>query len=194
MNTSVSTENEINPMIKAKRQLMYWAFASILIFFGGLISYYLVMHRNSNWMVFELPNIFLISTAILLVSSFSLSYAQIQAKKNQFTSVKLGILLTFILGLIFVFLQMKGWKEMFSQGIFFAGKSANISGSIVYVITFLHFLHLCGGLLAILFSLFKSMRNKYTADNYHGLSLVSLYWHFMDILWLVLFLFLFFNR
>lgn len=194
MDTLTDNNYEINTMAKAKRQLMYWAFASILIFFGGLISYYLVMHRNSNWLQFELPNLFLISTAILLCSSFSLSYAQILVKKNNFSGVSLGIGITLVLGIVFVILQFKAWGQLFEQGIVFAGKSANISGSILYVITFIHFLHLAGGLLALLFSFFKSLRKRYTADNFNGLSLVSLYWHFMDILWLMLFLFLFFNR
>jgi cytochrome c oxidase subunit 3 len=131
---------------------------------------------------------------VIVLSSVTLMLAQQAVKKNNFNIVKWGILATIFLGIIFGIIQFKAWSFLIEQKIFFAGKNANISGSIVYVITFLHFLHVSAGLLALVVSYVKSLKNKYTADNYLGLTLTSLFWHFLDILWVFLFLFLIFNR
>jgi cytochrome c oxidase subunit 3 len=120
--------------------------------------------------------------------------SQQAVKKNNFNLVKWGILATIILGVVFGIIQFEAWTYLIEQKIFFAGKNANISGSIVYVITFIHFLHVAAGLLALIISFVKSLKNKYTAENYLGLTLTSLFWHFLDILWVFLFLFLIFNR
>jgi cytochrome c oxidase subunit 3 len=179
---------------KTKKSMLFWAMGSMFIFFSGFCSYYMVMNGNSNWLVYELPNLFYISTAVIVMSSVTLMLAQQAVKKNSFNVVKLAILSTILLGVIFGIIQFKAWAYLIEQKIFFAGKNANISGSIVYVITFMHFLHVAAGLLALIVSYFKSLKNKYTADNYLGLTLTSLFWHFLDILWLFLFLFLIFNR
>lgn len=179
---------------KTKKSMLYWAMGSMFIFFSGFCSYYMVMNGNSNWLVFELPDLFYISTAVIVMSSVTLMLAQQAVKKNNFNVVKWGVLATIILGVVFGIIQFKAWAYLIQQNIFFSGKNANISGSIVYVITFMHFLHVAAGLLALLVSFFKSLKNKYTADDYLGLSLTSLFWHFLDILWLFLFLFLIFNR
>jgi cytochrome c oxidase subunit 3 len=179
---------------KTKKSMLFWAMGSMFIFFSGFCSYYMVMNGNSNWLVYELPDLFYISTAVIVLSSVTLMLAQQAVKKNNFNIVKWGILATIFLGIIFGIIQFKAWSFLIEQKIFFAGKNANISGSIVYVITFLHFLHVAAGLLALVVSYVKSLKNKYTADNYLGLTLTSLFWHFLDILWVFLFLFLIFNR
>jgi cytochrome c oxidase subunit 3 len=179
---------------KTKKSMLFWAMGSMFIFFSGFCSYYMVMNGNSNWLVYELPDLFYISTAVIVLSSVTLMLSQQAVKKNNFNIVKLGILTTIILGVVFGIIQFKAWKYLIEQNIFFAGKNANISGSIVYVITFMHFLHVAAGLLALIVSFVKALKNKYTADNYLGLTLTSLFWHFLDVLWVFLFLFLIFNR
>jgi cytochrome c oxidase subunit 3 len=179
---------------KTKKSMLFWAMGSMFIFFSGFCSYYMVMNGNSNWLVYELPDLFYISTAVIVLSSITLMLSQQAVKKNSFNVVKFGILATIILGVFFGIIQFKAWTYLIEQNIFFAGKNANISGSIVYVITFLHFLHVAAGLLALIVSFVKALKNKYTADNYLGLTLTSLFWHFLDVLWVFLFLFLIFNR
>ncbi len=179
---------------KTKKSMLFWAMGSMFIFFSGFCSYYMVMNGNSNWLVYELPDLFYISTAVIILSSITLMISQQAVKKNNFNLVKWGILATIILGVVFGIIQFQAWTYLIEQKIFFAGKNANISGSIVYVITFIHFLHVAAGLLALIISFVKSLKNKYTAENYLGLTLTSLFWHFLDILWVFLFLFLIFNR
>ena len=179
---------------KAKMGMLYWAMASMTIFFGAFCSYYLVMMGNGNWLKFELPDIFFISSITIILSSLALIYAHQSVKKNNFKGIKTGVVISFLLGLIFCYLQVDGWKWLYSQNIVFGGKYANVSGSIMYVITFLHFLHVLFGLIALLWTGINSFRNKYSAESHLGLSLAIAFWHFLDILWIVLFLFLLFNR
>lgn len=179
---------------KSRKMLLYWAIGSMVIFFSGFCSYYMVMRGNGNWLVFELPDLFYISTAVIIASSLTLVVAQNAVKKNNSSMVMYGILGTLILGLVFSVLQFKAWGQLMDNNIFFSGKNSNISGSIVYVITFLHFLHVAAGLFALVISMFKATKNRYSSENYLGLSLTAIFWHFLGILWLFLFLFLIFNR
>ena len=179
---------------KARKGLMYWSMASMSIFFGAFLSYYMVMLGNSNWLIFELPDIFLISTAVIVTSSITLILAKNAVKKNNFKVVSLGLLATLILGIAFCFLQLSAWSYLIAHGIVFAGKTSNVSGSIMYVITFLHFVHIIAGLIALSYTFFRATKHRYTAASHLGFSLCSIFWHFLDILWVVLFLFLYFNR
>src|ERR1700740_3428096 len=194
MNTEIIKSDEQRVHEKSRKALLYWSICSMSIFFSGFVSYYMVMVGNSNWLVFELPDLFYVSTSVIVASSLTLFLAQNAAKKNNFNMVTIGLFATFILGLVFCFLQWKSWSYLASNNIFFSGKNSNISGSILYVITFLHFVHILFGLIALLISLFKATQKRYNASNYLGLSLTSIFWHFLDILWVVLFLFLVFNR
>lgn len=181
-------------MANAKKQLLYWSMASIVIFFGAFCSYYLVMHGNSNWLTFNLPALFYVSTAIIILSSVTMYWAQQAVKKNNMAAVKQAMLLTLLLGFAFCFSQIQAWKVLYSSGIVFAGKQSSIAGGILYVITSMHFLHIVAGIIALFVTWIKSTKNKYTAENHLGLSLCGIFWHFLDILWVILFLFLYLFR
>ena len=116
------------------------------------------------------------------------------AKNNNNKGTVIGLLATFVLGLLFAYFQYSGWGELYSKNIVFGGKSSNASGSFLYLITFLHLLHLFAGLISLLVTLKNSIKGKYNAENTLGLELCSIYWHFLDILWVYLFLFLYYIR
>lgn len=179
---------------KTRKSLLYWAIGSMVIFFSGFCSAYIVMMGNGNWLVFELPDLFYISTAVIIASSVSMYVAQRAVKTNNYKQVTAGLAITLLLGLVFCFLQFKSWSSLISNNIFFAGKGSNVAGSFMYVITFFHFLHIIFGLIALLVSFIKSTKNRYNTANYLGLTLTGIFWHFLDILWVVLFLFLVLNR
>ncbi|MFL5752752.1 MAG: heme-copper oxidase subunit III [Bacteroidia bacterium] len=179
---------------KSRKGLLYWSLASMSIFFGAFLSYYMVMLGNSNWLIYELPDLFLISTAVIVTSSITLILARNAVKKNDFKVVSITLLSTLILGIAFCFIQLNAWSFLISKGIYFSGSKSNVSGSIMYVITFLHFVHIIAGLIALSYTFFRSLKHRYTAQFHLGLSLCSIFWHFLDILWVVLFLFLYFNR
>jgi len=179
---------------KASKPLLWVGILSIVMLFAGLTSAYVVRADNGNWLIFNLPNAFYLSTAVIITSSITLFYALQMAKKNNKSGMVIGLLATFILGLVFTFLQFQGYGELLSKQIVFAGKSANASGSFLYLLTFLHLLHLFAGLITLLVTLKNAMKGKYNAENTLGLELCSIYWHFLDILWVYLFLFLYYIR
>ena len=179
---------------KSAKALLWLGIVSIVMLFAGLTSAYIVRADNGNWRMFDLPNVFFISTAIIITSSFSLVMAVVSAKKNNYGGVKLGVLITFLLGIAFCIAQIMGWGALFKSGIVFAGKFSNASGSFLYVLTGVHMVHLFAGLISLLWVLINSLRNKYDSGNLLGIELCSIYWHFLDVLWVYLFLFLYFIR
>jgi cytochrome c oxidase subunit 3 len=179
---------------KASKPLLWVGILSIVMLFAGLTSAYVVRADNGNWLLFNLPNAFYLSTAVIVTSSITLFFAFQMAKKNNQKGIIIGLLATFVLGLLFAYLQYAGWSELYSKHIVFGGKSSNASGSFLYLITFLHLLHLFAGLISLLVTLKNSIQGKYNAQNTLGLELCSIYWHFLDILWVYLFLFLYYIR
>jgi cytochrome c oxidase subunit III len=179
---------------KASKPLLWIGIVSMIMFWSGLTSAYIVRADNGNWLIFNVPSVFIISTAVIITSSLTMFYAYLSAKKNNYSQVTLGLLLTLILGFVFIYCQYSGWLELFSKGIVFGGKSSNASGSFFILFVWAHWAHLVGGIISLTITLFKSLKKEYNAENRLGLELCSIYWHFLDILWVYLFLFLYFIR
>lgn len=175
---------------KAAKPLLYIAMGSMVMLFAALLSAYVVSMSEAKWLKFNLPNSFWFGTAALLISSVTINISLEGAKKNNFKNVKIGALLTLFLGLLFVLFQVLGWEELVEQKIFFAGKQSSASGSFLYALTGLHLLHLIAGIITLCVVVFKSFKNKYTSDNLLGLQLAAIFWHFLDLLWFALFIFL----
>jgi cytochrome c oxidase subunit III len=114
-------------------------------------------------------------------------WAFLSAKKNQIGTLKIAITITSILGAAFCYTQLLGWREMVSIGVYLTG---NPSGSFVYVISLVHALHLFGGLVFLAIVLVKSFQLKVHSQNMLSIELCAMYWHFLDLLWLYLFIFL----
>jgi cytochrome c oxidase subunit 3 len=116
--------------------------------------------------------------------------ASLFTKKANRVMATIFIFSTLILGIIFTYLQWEGWKELIRNDIYPADpRTKNNSGSLFYVITALHLAHLIGGLIALLVTGIRSAAGKYHPKSHTGLKLSSMYWHFLDGLWLYLFLF-----
>ena len=179
---------------KASKPLLWLGIFSMVMFWAGLTSAYVVRADNGNWLIFNVPSVFIISTAVILTSSITMFYALNSAKKNNYSQVTMGLLLTLILGFVFIYCQYQGWKELFNNGIVLGGKKSNASGSFFILFVLAHWAHLIGGIISLTISLFKSLRKRYNAENTLGLELCSIYWHFLDILWVYLFLFLYYIR
>lgn len=205
MTTMTTTEPKVKPNENYKQELrearkktakpiLWIGIVSIVMLFAGLTSAYVVRADNGNWLLFNLPDMFYISTAVIITSSITLFLGLRAARQNNYSMTTLWVLITFLLGITFCFTQFAGWSELFQKGIVFAGKYSNASGSFLYVLTGLHMAHLAGGLISLLTVLVNSIRRKYNAENTLGLELCSIYWHFLDILWVYLFLFLLYIR
>lgn len=113
-------------------------------------------------------------------------FALMYVKRNKLNMVKTAVLVTLGLGLAFVFMQFYAWTILVKNGIYFVG---NPSGSFLYVLSGLHLVHLFGGIIAMIVIATKAILEKYTPQNYLGLQLGAIFWHFLDLLWVYLFLF-----
>jgi cytochrome c oxidase subunit III len=179
---------------KVAMPMLYLAMGSMVMLFAAFTSAYVVRQQKGDWMLFDMPRIFYISTAVILLSSVTMNWALSSAKKNDFAGLKRASGITLLLGIAFVFCQVMGWQVLYSQKIVFAGKYSNASGSFFYVLTLMHLLHLVGGIIALFVVWIKSTQQKYSSENLLGVRLSAIFWHFLDLLWIYLFLFLLFVR
>jgi len=173
---------------KTSKQLLWVGIAGISMFFAGLTSAYIVRKAEGNWQEFDMPVWFWYSTITIVISSILLIIAKRKIKENN--PILVWILATFFLGLLFTKFQFNGWQELVSQEIYLTGEGSNVAGSFLYVITLAHLVHLIGGLIALFVTSINAKREKYSSENYLGLEITSIYWHFLDILWLYIFFFL----
>ena len=172
---------------KASKQLLWIGIGSIVMFFAGLTSAYIVRKAEGNWLEFDIPIWFTISTIAVITSSATLWFALQNIKEDK--SATNFLMATLAIGLTFTFSQVQGWEDLVAKGVYLTGEGSNPSGSFIYVITLAHLLHLIGGLVALTITTLKSKLNYYSKDNYLGIELISIYWHFIGVLWLYLFLF-----
>ncbi len=189
--TNLIQESGQTRAINPKVFTMWLFIVSIIMLFAAFTSAYLVRRAEGNWTEFELPNLFWISTLVLILSSASMHFAYLAAKKDQFMVLKTSISITFVLGLLFLILQFYAWGQLVERNVYFVG---NPSGSFVYVFTGLHGIHLVSGLIVLLFALVAAFRLKINANALTQINICSIYWHFLDALWVYLFLFLVFNN
>lgn len=179
---------------KVAKNLLWLGIVGMVMLFGGFTSAYVVRHEKGDWLDFTIPTTFFISTAIIIVSSITMNWAVIAAKNDNLKNIKSAMLFTLLLGIGFVISQYLGWKNLVEQKVYFAGRESNASGSFFYMITFMHLLHLFGGIIAVIVVNFKALAEKYSSKDYLGIQLCAIYWHFLDALWIYLFLFLYLIR
>lgn len=173
---------------KALKQLLWIGMGSIGMFFAGLTSAYIVRKAEGNWVDFILPEWFVYSTIVIVISSLILIFATRRIKKNK--KIFSLIVLVFLLGGLFTFLQINGWKELTSMGVYLTGVGSNVAGSFLYILTLSHLVHLAGGLIALFVAAINIKTKKYNSKSFLGLEITAIYWHFLSVLWIYLFFFL----
>lgn len=161
--------------------------ASIVMMFAGLTSAYIVKRNQANWITFELPVMFWYSTAVIIISSVVLHLSNIAFKQREMAKYRTLVVVTLLLGILFVVLQAIGFKQLWLQGITL---TKNVSYSFLYVIVSLHTLHVLGGIAALVILFVKAYSNKVRNYNTVPLEVISTYWHFVDALWIYLLIFL----
>jgi cytochrome c oxidase subunit 3 len=175
---------------------MYLAiFGSSLLFLFILFVFLKKEFDNQNIRVPLLP-IFWVSTLFILASSASISWANRVFRNQKFQSYRISISITLLLGFLFLAAQLLGWQQLFDANITMANDTG---GSFIYILSGLHIAHTAGGVIALIVAVVDAWRNRKYVDsfvyavnppNQLRLKLISIYWHFVDILWLILFLFL----
>ncbi|RYU97509.1 cytochrome oxidase subunit III [Emticicia agri] len=175
-----------------KWKFMVWLFIiTIIMLFASQTSAYLVRRAEGNWVEFDIPQIFWFSTLVLLVSSVSMHFSLQAAKKNNQALLKTAVAITFIFGMTFLVMQYLGWQNLQQQGVFLKG---NPSGSFFYVFTGLHMAHLLIGLGILVATFIMAFRMKINSKNTLLVEVCATAWHFLDLLWVYLFVFLLYFR
>jgi len=187
-NTITQNTNETEPMIPTQKILLWIGLAGIIMFFAALMSGYIVRQAEGNWLVFEIPSMFYVSTVVILLSSITFEIAKKAIKKDDLKKTYQFLTFTLVLGLVFVICQFMGWNQLVANNIHFSG--GNPSESFFYAMSGLHLAHLSIGVISMLVTTYKAKKNRYSAKNHLGISLCAIYWHFLDFLWLILFVFL----
>jgi cytochrome c oxidase subunit 3 len=191
-NIELWQEEPQQPLAMHPKKFAVWLFiVSIIMIFAALTSAYLVRRAEGNWLEFELPAIFWINSAILLASSISMQWAYFSAKRDNLNALKVGMVLTVVLAIAFLVGQWYSWVALVDRQVFFVG---NPSGSFLYVLTGMHAFHLVTGLVFLLIILVASFQYKIHAKSMVRMEMCTTYWHFLDILWLYLFVFLLINH
>jgi cytochrome c oxidase subunit 3 len=176
---------------RAIRMMLWFGIVSLIMSFAGLTSAVLVSRQREDWLNdFEMPQAFFISCVLMVISSLTFIGAKRALKKSNRNVTTLLLLTTFGLGIAFVMSQYAGFNQIVASGYYFTGETSNVTMSFIYVIAFVHVLHVFAGLLSLLVVIYNHFKQKYTATNMLGLELSGTFWHFVDILWLFLFLFL----
>ncbi|MDG5490701.1 cytochrome c oxidase subunit 3 [Psychroserpens sp. SPM9] len=176
---------------RAKRMMLWFGIISLIMSFAGLTSAVLVSRKREDWMHdFALPKAFLISCIVIVISSMTYMLAKKALKSSNRGLTTVWLLVTFILGVAFIISQFYGFNQIVDSGYYFTGESSNVTMSFIYVIAAVHILHVVAGLISIMVVIYNHFKQKYSAHQMLGLQLSVTFWHFVDILWIFLFLFL----
>ena len=160
---------------------------SILMMFAGLTSAYIVKRNQANWQTFNLPVAFWYSTTVIILSSLTLMMAASSFKKRMMSRYRLLMGVTLLLGSVFIALQVVGFQQLWGLGITLQG---NVSYSFLYVIVGLHAAHVVGGVIALIVMCLQAFRSSVRNYSIIPVELMNTYWHFVDILWVYLLVFL----
>lgn len=192
MVSTLQQQEEISIGLKSKKFLVWLFVVSSTIMFGGWTSYYLVfMASKGKGHGLVLPEVFNYSTIVLVISSVSLFLAARAIKKGERGFQQLFLWITFALGIVFGILQYQGWVGLYQSGAVLVNNNAAIS--MIYIISGFHLLHIVGGLAFVINSLVGSYREVPQEVAEYRQDITSIFWHFIDILWIYLYVFLLLN-
>ncbi len=180
---------------RSYKLILLFAMVSMTMMFGGLTSAFVVSKSRADWLKnFELPTAFYFSTAVIIGCSVTFHLAKKAIQKDQRNATTSFLLATLALGILFVILQFVGFGQIVAQGYYFTGSSSSITTTFLYVVTVVHLAHLAGGIISLLIIIYNHFKQKYNATQTLGIELGAMYWHFLDLLWVYLFLFLYFFK
>ena len=179
--------------VRAKKMMLWFGIISLVMSFAGLTSAFIVSSTREDWLSdFVLPSSFTYSTLIIFLSSIFLYAAKQTLKKNQATTTTSLLIGSFVLGIAFIYSQILGFNQIIDSGYNFTGPTSNITMSYVYIIAVVHILHVVAGIICLVVVIINQLNKKYSAEDRLGFDLASTFWHFVDVLWLYLFFFLYF--
>jgi heme/copper-type cytochrome/quinol oxidase subunit 3 len=171
------------------KKLGMWVFlGSEIMFFTGLIASYLVLRMSAPF--WPAPSTILnvditaMNTLVLIFSSFTMSKALESAARTGRRSARLWLFVTLMLGGAFLGIQLHEYSVLIAKGIVV---KSSMFASTFYLLTGFHGLHVAAGLLCIAFQTVRGFMGGLDVGDYSGIEVLGLYWHFVDLVWLVLF-------
>lgn len=180
---------------RSYKLLLIFAMISMTMMFAGLTSALVVSKSRPDWLKdFHMPSAFFISTAIILLCSVTIHLAKKAIKKDNRQATTSLLLATLALGLGFVYFQFEGFAQLFENHLYPVGGAGSITISFLYVLVYVHLAHLSGGIISLLIIIYNHFKQKYNSSQFLGIELGAMYWHFLDFLWIYLFLFLYFFK
>jgi cytochrome c oxidase subunit 3 len=186
-------EEAKKPLSMNPKKFAMWLFiVTVCMLFAAWTSAYIVKRAEAGWAEIEMPNQFYINSVIILISSFTMFWAQWAAKRDNIEMVKLSLSITTILGVSFLIGQWMAWGKLIEMNAHFTG--GNVSHSFLYVLTGIHGLHIVGGIVFLIIVLISTFRYKVHSKNMTQMEMCATFWHFLDVLWLYLFVFLLINK
>lgn len=199
MTKSFQMENNIDnnksKVDRSKKMMLWFGMISLTMSFLGITSGYIVSKERADWLTdFQIPEAFYISLFIILFSSITFYFAKKYVIAQQKKQGMIFLIITFLLGITFIILQFKGFSEIISSGYFFTGSESTITTSFIYLVVLLHLTHMLAALISVLVVIYNHYKQRYTIGNTVGIEIAATFWHFVDVLWIYLFLFFFFVR
>ena len=192
-------ENNINnnklKVDRSKKMMLWFGMISLTMSFLGITSGYIVSKERADWLTdFQIPEAFYISLFVILLSSITFYFAKKYVIAQQKKQGMIFLIITFLLGITFIILQFKGFSEIISSGYFFTGSESTITTSFIYLVVLLHLIHMLAALISVLVVIYNHYKQRYTIGNTVGIEIATTFWHFVDVLWIYLFLFFYFIR
>ena len=185
-------EGAEQPISMHPKKFALWLFmVTVVMIFAALTSAYIVRQSEGNWLEYDLPDIVWYTSATIVLSSFTLHWSYLSAKRDNLKHLRIGMLLTSIFGVLFLIGQWYSWVALVDRDVFFVG---NPAGSFLYVFTGLHGLHLVSGVIFLIIVLISSFKYKVHSQRMTTMEMCVTYWHFLGGLWLYLFMFMLLNH
>ncbi|MGV8815246.1 MAG: cytochrome c oxidase subunit 3 [Gelidibacter sp.] len=178
---------------RAKKMMLWFGIISLIMSFAGWTSAFVVSSTREDWLAdFQLPSAFIVSTIVVLISSVTFMLAGKALKNNDRQMTSVWLFATLALGIAFITNQFIGFNQIIDMGYNFTGPTSNVTMSYIYLIAMVHIVHVIAGLVCILVVIYNHFKQKYISEDMLGFELAATFWHFIDVLWVYLFLFLYF--
>ncbi|MBD1428586.1 cytochrome c oxidase subunit 3 [Sphingobacterium litopenaei] len=185
---------EQQKQFKAKKFNLWLGMIGMFMMFAALSSGFIVYTASGvdKGIKTILPQMFIYSTIVILVSSLTLHLAFKAAKAGELAKQKLLLVVTIVLGIVFFILQVQSWGVLTEQGVYFINNNA--SQSFIYIFTGLHLAHIIAGIIVLISAFFCAKPSIATEKNVFRMDLAAIFWHFLDLLWIYIYVFLLLNQ
>jgi heme/copper-type cytochrome/quinol oxidase subunit 3 len=172
----------------AAKTLGMWLFLAALtmLFAATLLAYFLIRNRGSHAGEVHLPRALLLSTACMLLGSFTIHHAVLSARRERQSELRRDLVMTCIFAATFLVIQTPAMIGLLKQHQHLATQNIRVYGLIFFLIL-IHALHVLGGVLGLAITTYHAYRDAYDHENYAGVKHAAMYWHFLDVVWLVMY-------